>query len=744
MKRREFLIASGVVSGGIVIGSYAFSSNEKKELNPLISSLEKGESALTPYIRMDRNGVTIISPRAEMGQGIQGTLAALVAEELEYPLSKVKVEHGPPSFVYANRVMYPLPSQNKSGIRAWISNLRGREIYPFPHTTGAQSSIKDAFVKMRKAGAAARIVLIKAASKKWQCDEIELTAKEGFIHHSDGRKLHYLDLVEALEGIDPPVDPELKKKADWTQLGQSKPRMDMFAKCTGTAQYAIDIHLPEMVFATALLNPHIGGGLEKYNTEGASKLAGFLGVVEWRDGLVVLGTNTWYAFQAAKSIEVEWGQPPYPQDQYEHRQALEQALRNEKPQILKDEGNSENISSTSIRIDGEYFQPYQAHATMEPMTAVAWLKENELKVWAGTQNPMYVRHLGATIAGLPIENIEVHTTLMGGSFGRRTESQFIELAIKAAVKMKGKPVKVSWSRETDFAYDKYNPLAFGKFQAQIDQGELKSLDLDFSSLSLIVSYARREYPHLNKSQQEQIDVSNATGAVEQPYNIDSYRVRAFPAKQLLPVGWLRGVAETHTVFFTESAIDESAIAAKKDPLHFRLGLLQDPIARDVLNKIRLLSNWDKPLQGGRARGVAFAISSGAATAQVIELVKESDGIRIDKVFICVDVGYVLDPQNAEAQVSGSAIYGICAAMQGEITVSKGKVKQSNFHDYPLIRMSQVPEVFVELHESKAAIFGVGESGTATAAPALGNALYALTGQRFRELPYNKAVNFVNK
>lgn len=733
MQRRTFILASASVAGGVAIGYSVLRPITK--LNPLIATLDNDQFAITPYVIIDGSGVTVIAPRAEMGQGIHGTLATLVAEELDIQLADLRVENGPASEVYSNTALYPPERNRKQLLRRLLRRPRMTQL------TGGQSSIRDAFVKMRKAGAAARTVLVAAAAKEFEVEPSVLHTSNGHVVHPDGTKIHYTRLAAAAADIEPPHDPILKPSDQWRQLGRSLPRVDMVGKCTGTARYAMDVRLPGMLHATVRLNPHIGGGVKSFDASKASKMRGFLDAIAWEDGIIVLATNTWYAMEAAKMIDVQWGKAPYPSESSAHRAALTKAIEGQQGKHFRNDGNVDAVFAKSKIIEGTYSVPYLAHATMEPMNAVAFLKDGELDIWAGNQNPTHAQQIGAKIAGVPIGAVRVHTTYMGGGFGRRLEMDFIKIAVHAARAVSGAPVKVTWSREADMAHDAYRPLATARFRGSISNARPVALHLELSSPSLHPSLERR-LGGLRKKVDERLDNASAMGVVAQLYEIQSYRVTAYAGRRLLPVGWWRGVGETQNIFFHESAIDELAHAADADPLEMRLSLLDHGPSRAVLETVAEISNWGSALPKGHGRGVAYALSSGAATAQVVEVSRTDQGIRIEKIFAVVDVGIALDPRNIEAQVKSSILWGLCAAMHGEITVTDGRVDQSNFHDYPLLRMYQAPPIEMRTHESGAKIYGVGESGTPTAPPALGNAIFAATGQRIRELPFVKSIGFI--
>lgn len=740
MQRRTFIVGSTSVAGGVLIGYQL--QRPLSVTNPLTRLLVGEQFAITPYVIVDEAGVTIIAPRAEMGQGIHGTLAALVAEELDIPLADVKVEHGPASEVYTNTVAFPSATQRQEG---WLGRVKrrlgvGGQQQIGTQLTGGQSSIQDGYVKMRKAGAAARAVLVDAAAAEFGVESRVLRTSAGAVVHPDGTRIPYTRLAAAAAAIDPPKDPPLKPREQWTQLGRSQPRVDMVDKCTGLARYAIDIRLPEMLFAVVRWNPRIGGGLKHFDASKAASMKGFRKAIAVDDGIVVIATNTWYAMQAAEMIEVEWGPAPYPATTAEHQEAVERAIDENPERRWRDDGDVDQALAESDVVTGSYRVPYLPHATMEPMSAVARIQDGELDIWAGNQNPTRTQAVAAKIAGIPLDSVRVHTTYMGCGFGRRLEMDFVRTAVHAALAMPATPVKVTWPREADMGHDAYRPVAAARFRGSVSNGRPVALDLKVSSPGLAASLRRRT-GKLSGDVKEFLDKFSAAGAAEQPYGIENYRVTAHTAQRLLPVGWWRSVGESQNTFFHESAVDELAHAAGSDPLTMRLMLVEDAPSKAVLEAVAEMSNWGSKLPPGRARGVAYARSSGAATAQVVEVSHTSDGIRVEKSYAAVDVGIALDPRNIDAQVQSAVIFGLSAAMHGEITVSDGMVDQRNFDDYPLMRMDQAPQVQVHIHESGTVIYGVGESATPTAAPALGNAIFAATGQRVRELPFGNTVRF---
>ena len=735
--RRSFLVVSAAVAGGVAFGYWKYSQPYE---NPLLDGLDADAAAITPYVIVDGDGVTVIVPRAEMGQGVTTTLAALVAEELDIALEDIRVIHGPASVAYYNRAVFEEGIPFASVDQGWTARTV-RDFLDVPakflglQITGGSSSVPDAFEKMRRAGAAARAVLIAAAAERLGANADGLATGDGAVIAPDGTRLPYAALVADAVGIEPPEDPPLKPRAEWTLLGQSQMRTDMVAKCTGTAEFGIDIRLPGMRFATVRMNPHLGGALGAYDLTEAEKMRGVERIVPLSGGIGVIATNTWYAFEAARALDIEWGSAPYPESMEEHLATVDRAFETDPDSTLRDDGDVEAATS-GTEIEGSYRVPYLAHATMEPMNATAWLRDGRLDIWCGTQLPTQVRAEGAKIADLPEEAVHVHTTLLGGGFGRRAEVDFVSYAVALAKEMEGTPVQTTWSREEDTGHDVYRPLAAARFRAKVADEKPVAIDLQLACPSVMESQLGRiGMPMMGP------DGTIVQAAWDQPYAVPNYRVRGYRAEPLLPIGSWRSVGGSQNGFFHECMMDEIAHAAGRDPLEMRLDLIEHAPSRKVLEAVAEMSGWDGALAVGHGRGVAFVLSFGVPTAAIIEVAPSEDGLRMQKAWMAADVGIALDPRNIEAQLQSALVFGLGAAIQGEITVADGRIEQSNFHDYDPLRLDQTPPIEVRVLESGGPIRGVGEPGTPPAAPALANAVFAATGRRIRELPLGKHVPF---
>jgi len=730
--RRTFLIGSAAIAGGVAFGWYSY---RRPYPNPLT-----GGAALTPYVLIDAGGVTIITPRAEMGQGVHTTLAALVAEEMDLPWDQVRVAHGPASKAYYNAGVLQEGVPFAPIDTGWLAEtMRGAMQVPGKflgfQITGGSSSTLDAFDKMRAAGAVARLALIKAAARRLGVDEGSLKTEGGAVVAADGTRLAYTDLAVEAAAVDLPAVPELKPRAAWTLLGKSQPRTDMLAKVTGTATYTADLRLPGMKFATVRTNPGLGAEMIGHDAAAALAMPGVERIVPVAGGVAVVAVNTWTALQAAQAITFDWAPAPYAADTAAQlAEVAASFVPDRQDSRMRDDGDVE-AALTAPGLEAEYSVPYLAHATMEPMTAAAWLQEDRIEIWAGNQLPTQILIEAGRLTGLPPEAVEVHTMTMGGGFGRRAEMDFIRQAITIAAAMPGTPVLLTWSREEDMTHDAYRPMAMARVRASVTDSRVSALDFSVASPSVLGSQLGR----LGYSVPGP-DGSLVQGAWDQPYGFANYRVTGYKVPEGVPVGSWRSVGNSQNAFFHESAVDELAHLAGADPLEFRLSQMTHDPSRKVLQAVAEMSGWGQT-PPGRARGVAFCLSFGVPTAQVIEVEQTDAGIRMTNAWAAADVGIALDPSILVAQMQGGMIYGLSAAINGEITFADGHAQQVNFWDYDPLRLSQCPPIGVRILENGSKIKGIGEPGTPPAAPALANAIFALTGQRIRSLPLNKATRF---
>lgn len=737
--RRTFLIGSVAIVGGVAFGAYHI---RKPAPNPLASSA--GETALNPFVLIDQNGITLIAPRAEMGQGVHTTWAALIAEELDVAMDDVRVLHGPAAKAYYNSAIISEALPNK-----------GYDVSDFQHNvaqslgvlgklvslqiTGGSTSMKDGFIRMREAGATARETLKLAAADRLGVPVDQLKTKDGHVIALDGEKIPYTDLAQAAAVIDPP-QVELRDAPEWRYIGTSLPRVDVPAKSTGTADYGIDVRLPGMKFASLRINPKLGGTMISFDATVAKAMPGVEDVIDLGTGIAVVASNTWLAIQATEAVEIKWGSAPYPTGSDALFAEIAKSLQAKPNSTLRDDGDTEHVTEGATELVADYKVPYLAHATMEPMNATALYTGDALELWCGNQSPTFQQQTCAKLAGLETTAVKVHTPFLGGGFGRRSELDFAAYATQVALEMPGVPVQLTWSREEDMRHDFYRPAALAKFRGAVKDGQAVMLDGQIAAQSVMAQIVQRAagMPLVGP------DKVHVEGAFNQPYAIPNYRIRGYLTDLAVPVGSWRSVGNSFNGFFHDTFLDEMAHAAGRDPLDFRLELMRTEHAPSAatLEAVREMSGWTGKTPDGMGRGVAFTYSFGTPVAQVIEVIDEDGTIRINKAWIACDVGLALDPGNIEVQMVGAMIYGLSAACFGEITFADGEVEQQNFPDYDALRMHTTPVTEVRVLENNVHMGGAGEPGTPPSMPALGNALFDLTGQRARELPFNKTFDLL--
>jgi isoquinoline 1-oxidoreductase subunit beta len=738
--RRTFLIGSAAVAGGVAFGIYAY---KRAPTNPLLNGLGDGQAALTPYVRVDQRGVTIITPRADVGQGAYSVLAALVAEELDLAWEDIRVEPGPPGAAYYNGKVLAeaLPfAATDDGLIARNARALGDVVAKFMgvQVTGGSSTVADAYEKMRVAGAMAREVLLLAAAKQTGIAKNDLRTRNGAVITPDGRLLRYASLAGTAAKIDLPATVALKPESEWRYLGKPMPRIDMVAKCTGTATFGIDLRMPGMVYATVRTNPRLGGGMKSYDASAAAMSKGVIKVVSITSGVGVIADNTWRAFSAANLIKFEWGPAPYPPTTAAMFDAVAASfISGRRDSRFKNEGNVETALTGTSVIEAEYKVPYLAHAPLEPMNVVVQLKDGQLDIWTGTQIPLFMIKNAASITGLRAENIHLHAQMSGGSFGRRLEDDYVGQAIELAKAFQGRPIKMTWTREEDMTHDFPRPLGMARARGAVKDGKVDAYDLSIAYPSVTASqFGRQNLPIPGP------DVAIVAGAWDQPFKIPNYRVTGYRVPELVPVSSWRSVGASGNGFLHDCFLDELIHAAGADPLKERVRLCWHEPSRKVLEAVGEMSSWGSDLGKDRGRGVAFTLSFGVPTAEVVEVTNTARGIRIDKVFVAVEVGRVLDPENFDNQVQGGVIWGLGHAMNAELTYADGIAQQTNYHAFEGMRLYQTPLIEVRALTNTNEVRGIGEPSVPPAAPALANAIFAATGKRIRELPLNKHIEFV--
>jgi len=556
-----------------------------------------------------------------------------------------------------------------------------------------------------------------------------------------GVEISYQDLAEDAARITPPRRVELRPASTWKYLGRSMPRLDMVEKVTGTAQFGIDVRLPGMMFATVRMNPHLGGAMLSFDATVALAMPGVERVIDLGTGIAVVATNTWLAMQAADAVTIDWGPAPYPDGSAQMLEVIRAALDTPPNSTLRDEGDVDGAADPADTVvAADYSVPWLAHATMEPMSAAAHFTGDRLEIWTGSQAPGFAEDKAAEAVGLSPEQVHCHVTYLGGGFGRRGETDFVVQAARVAQAMAGTPVQLTWSREEDMRHDFYRPAAVARMRGVVREGKALTLDGRVAAPSV----TRQSMARMTGNPPPGPDKGHVEGMFNQPYAIPNYRVTGHLADLNVPIGFWRSVGNSFNGFFMESFIDEMAIAASRDPLDFRLELAEaehTPSA-GVLRAVAEMSGWTGPRAPGTAMGVAMTHSFHTPTAVVIEVADQGGAIALTRAWMACDVGTALDPGIIEAQMVGGLVYGLSAAMMEEISFAGGAVEQGNFTDYDALRQHQMPQVAVRILETSGHIGGVGEPGTPPAAPALANAIFALTGQRIRDLPLNKALRFV--
>lgn len=738
--RRSFLVLGAAFVGGAAFGAYKVA---EVPANPLVPGPDG--MPLNPWVIINADGITVIAPRAEMGQGISTTLAALVAEELDVDWDQVRVLHGPPAQAYynagfvermSNEPDYRLSQQPKShnAILAAVPKIFSMQM------TGGSTGAIGGFVQMRLAGAGAREALKAAAAKRLGVAPDTLRTEGGKV--IGAQTFTYAEL--AAEAVDlVPDDVPLRDPSTWRYVGKSMPRLDMVAKSTGTETFGIDVVLPGMKFATVRMNPRRGGAMTSFDPSAALALPGVEQVVGLGSGIAVIASNTWTAMQAAQLVDIQWGEADYPADTVAMLTRIEAAFTTEPDSRLRDEGDVEAELAKGNVVEAEYRIPFLAHAAMEPLNATAWVKaDGSVEVWCGNQAPIMTRDAIAGALRIGSEKVTLHTPVMGGGFGGRTDPVPAVLAARVAAAMPDTPVKLTYSREEDLGQDFYRPAAIARLSGRVENGRATAL------------WGRTAAPSATRSALARLigfappgpDRATVEGGFDQPYGLPHYRYDGHVADLTVPLGFWRSVGNSMNAFFLESFIDELAHAAKADPLAFRLELMQGTHApsASLLETVREMSGWDSLKRPGFGRGVAFCYSFGTPVAQVVEVQETPAGIKVTRAWIACDPGLAMDPGIVEAQMTGAMVYGLSAAVQEEIGFADQAVVQQNFPDYDALRMHTTPRFEVRILQNNGTfghIGGVGEPGTPPAAPALANALFDLTGIRARELPLNKTFDF---
>ena len=694
LSRRVFLKKSTLTFTGLIIG---FTYEPESSLAVKVENAEE----LGIWIRIAPDGsTTLIVPSSEMGQGVNTSLSMILAEELEADWQSVKTETAPVNSKYIN------PESNSGQM------------------TAGSSSVKGFWNPLRKAGAAVRLMLQKAAAQKWEIPIEECVAKSGYIYRKNSsQKLSYGELAEAAGKIDIPSDPPLKNSKDYNLVGKSIKRIDIPSKTNGSAQFGIDVRLPEMMYATIRQSPVFGGEVLSYDEDAAKSIRGVKKVTLIPNGIAVIADNTWRAkrgmevlnlkFHGGKTIGLE-----------------SQQVQKELLKALDDEGKTK-IEANKV-LDLEYEVPFLAHAPLEPMNCTANVTDNFCEVWVPTQSQGGCMDAAKEITGLDEEQIQIHTTYLGGGFGRRGETDFVKQSLILA-KALGKPIKVTWMREEDMQHDFYRPASMSRFQIGLNKD---GFPISWNNQLASPSILKRFFAPMAWFN---IDPLSTEGADEIPYAIEDFNFDYSVVDSGVPVGFWRSVGSSFNAFFTESAIDEAAHLAQQDQFDYRMKLLSGkPRFQKVLEKVMRESKWGRILPKGHGLGISIHKTRGSIAGAVIEVSTDVNGmLNLNKAWIAIDCGKVINPNTVRAQMEGGFTFGLSATLGEEITLKDGRVEQSNFHDYSILRLKGSPEISVEIIESGNEIGGVGEVAVPLAAPALTNAIFSSSGRRIRSLPLSK-------
>ena len=707
ISRRDLLKKSLAGAGlalvaAITPGGYRILKAEDLPKDPKDSCLLSMWIKVTPD-----NMVTIVLNKSEMGQGVYTSLPMIVADELEADWKRIRFESAPAADPYKDPVW---------GMQA----------------TGGSTSVRHMFEPLRKAGAAARQMLRTAAAQTWGVPEGECENDQGAVRHAkSGRSLTYGQLCQKAAKLSVPQDPPLKKEGQFRFIGTSLPRLDVVEKVNGSALFGSDIFVPAMIYAAIARPPAYGAKPASYDRGAAGKVPGVFKVVPIDRGIAVCANTLEAAQKGRDALRVNWGQGSQPElENGSIEKSLIQHLDN-KGVIAKDQGNvAKALSGASRKVEATYILPYLAHTTMEPMDCTAHVRKDRCDVWVPTQSQTGVLMTAERVTGLKPEQIHVHTTYLGGGFGRRSEIDVAEEALQTS-KATGKPVKVIWTREEDIQNDFYRPGNCCRIEGALNgKGELTA----WSHKVVVPSIFARVLPQRMK---EGIDPAAVEGIANMEYEIPNLYVEYVRMDTPVPVGFWRSVGSSHNAFTVESFMDELANVAGKDPVEFRLGLLKDhPRIRRVIEMAAEKAGWGKTLKKGEGRGFAYHFAFGSHVAQVAEVtVQEKEGVvKVNRVVCAVDCGPVVNPAIITAQMKSGIIMGLSAALREQVDFAKGGVASSNFDNYELLRMNEVPEIEVHIVPSKEEMGGIGEPGLPPIAPAVSNAVFKATGIRVRRLP----------
>jgi isoquinoline 1-oxidoreductase beta subunit len=706
LSRRGFLATSAAVGGGLMLSVSL----------PLarVEAIPPKEFAPNAFIRIDSDDkIVLIMPYVEMGQGTYTSIPMLIAEELEVSLEQVRLEHAPPNEkLYANPLL---------GVQA----------------TGNSNAMRGAWRLLREAGAAARIMLVAAAAKRWDVDPTSCRAQDGQVTHvPTGQRLTYGELAADAAKMPVPANVVLKSPADFKLVGTPAKRLDAPAKVNGTAVYGIDARPPGVKFATVAQSPVFGGRLKRVDDTAAQAVKGVSQIVLLDDAVAVVADHMGAAKKGLAALKIEWDDGPHAKLATANvARELEQATLGSGA-VAQHIGDADKaMASATTKVEATYHVPFLAHAAMEPMNCTVHFRKDECEIWIGSQAMARVQRMAAEAAGLPPEKVIVHNHLLGGGFGRRLEADGAVRAVEIARHVDG-PVKIVWTREEDIQHDMYRPYWFDRLSAALDkQGRPVAWNNRFAGSSVIARW-------LPPAFKDGLDPDSTEGAIDLVYDLPNFHVEYVRVEPPgIPTAFWRSVGPSHNVFVTESFIDELAAAVKQDAVAYRRALLdKSPRAKAVLDLAAEKAGWGQALSKGSGRGISLQSVFGSYLAQVAEVEVSKDGaVSIRRVVCAVDCGTVVNPDTVQAQLQSGIIFGATAALYGEITLKNGRVEQSNFDSYQMLRINEAPAIEVYIIKSTEPPGGIGETGTSAIVPAIANAIFAATGKRLRKMPIDARV-----
>lgn len=742
--RRRFILGGLGVAGALVVGWGVLPPRQR--LHGAASLLfDAGEVALNGWIKIAHDGTVIVAMhRSEMGQGIHTALQMLVAEELDVPMSMVKTMHAPLDKIYGNIAaladglpFHPDDTGTLKKVAHWMTAKLARELGI--QMTGGSSSVKDAWMPLREAGAIARAMLVNAAAKEWAVPVAECGVKDGVVSHPSGKKAHYGELAAKAVGSQP-GEIRLKHPRDFKLIGTAQARTDSAAKANGSAKFGLDARPEGLLYAAVKMSPVIGGKIKKIDVAAIKAMRDVVQVVDFSGavgevgvaGVAVVAKTYWSAKQALEVLPVIW-------DVGQNATLSSAAIFKELAEKLDSESGftyykkgdpATALAQASAKIiKAEYSAPFLAHTTMEPINCTAQFVNGKLNLWVSTQVPSIAVEVAAKIANIKASDVQLHMCYLGGGFGRRLEVDMVVQAVAVALQTHGAPVQLIWSREEDITHDMYRPAALARFAASLDaQGNVTGYENKSASGSITHQVLKRTFGLMGAGP----DKTTAEGEFDMPYEFDHQKIAHVIVPTPVPLGFWRSVGHSHNAFFKESFIDELAHAAGKHPVKFREELLKNhPRHLAVLQAAVNKAGQAAP---GRALGVALHQSFGTIVAEVAEVSVQEGQIRVHKVTCAVDCGIAVNPKIIAQQMESAIIFGLSAALYGAITIKDGQVEQRNFHDYPALRMSEAPEIETIIIASAEPPEGIGEPGTPPIAPAVANAVFSLTGKRLRHLP----------